>query len=450
MRSFGPTCLALVTLAACAPAPAAPVVVLEPRTRHQLVFRSPEQCRECHPQHVADWEGSMHAYAMTDPVFHALTNVVAQDFQGQVGQLCTQCHTVPGFLGNETPVTQDAHGNWSQRTEGLSPAAQAGVSCDVCHQMTAVLEPMNASIQLSPDGTIRGPIADPMPTDFHASVESPLHRTGEICTGCHNFVLPIVARPVPLETTAREWQDEYLAGGGDRQCQDCHMAPRTGEAAVGGPTRTVHAHTFAGVDIALVDFPDRARQRMLVEELLRSAVEMSVVVASDGSSADVSVRNLAGHAIPSGVTTERRVWVEATLLDAAGATLWQSGALDAEGNLMDGLEGRALDPTLRWFGTVPYDDENPSVPPVVVPFAHRASTLEPHLLDPFATATQHYDLPALASGHHELRVRLLMRPMQPATIHALETRRLSPLAPGLAPLLPTYEMATATLPIDVP
>lgn len=442
-------------LLACAQEPAAPIVVLEPRTTHQLVFRSPEQCRECHPQHVADWEGSMHAYAMTDPVFHALADVVAADFQGQVGQLCTQCHTVPGFLGNETVVTRAPDGQYEQRTEGLSPVAQAGVSCDVCHQITQVLEPMNASIQLTPDGTIRGPFADAMPNTFHESIESPLHRTGQLCVGCHDFVLPIVGRPVPLEQTAHEWETEYLAGGGDQQCQDCHMTPREGQAAVGGPTRTIHAHTFHAVDTALVDFPDRTRQRALVEDILSHAIELRVAIETDTSGAptgaSVSLHNLAGHAIPSGVSVERRVWVEATLVDpASGAVAWTTGQLDANGDLMDGLEGRALDPQLWWLGTIAYDDENPTMPPMVVTFSHRASLVEEHLLRPLATDTRTLAFPTLATGHYELRVRLLMRPMQPATLRALEARRVRPLAPGLLDVLPTFEMAAQIVPFDAP
>lgn len=453
-RAARATILALTACACAQQPPSGPIVVLEPRTTHQLVFRSPEQCRECHPQHVADWEGSMHAYAMTDPVFHALADVVANDFQGQVGQLCTQCHTVPGFLGNETPVVHRPDGNYEQRTQGLSPVAMAGVSCDVCHQITGVLEPMNGSVQLSPDGTIRGPIADPMPNPFHTSVESPLHRTGQVCVGCHSFVLPIVSRPVPLEQTAHEWQDEYLAGGGTQSCQDCHMQPRMGQAAVGGPMRTIHAHTFAAVDIALVDFPDRARQRMLVEDLLAHSVEMTATITSDAggapTGASVSLHNLAGHAIPSGVSVERRAWVEATLVDAAGTTVWSTGQLDANGDLMDGLEGRALDPQLVWLGTVAYDDENPSVPRRVVEFSHRASLVEEHLLRPLATDVHALTFPPLATGHYELRVRLLMRPMQPATVRALEGRRINPLAPGLADVMPTFEMATHTLAFDAP
>ena len=35
-------------------------------------FQPAEACKTCHPQHYEEWRGSMHAYAITDPVFHAM------------------------------------------------------------------------------------------------------------------------------------------------------------------------------------------------------------------------------------------------------------------------------------------------------------------------------------------------------------------------------------------
>ena len=93
--------LALATALGCGKAPA----VVEPRTTHELVFRDPETCRQCHPDHVSEWEGAMHAYAAQDPIFIAVDNIFQNDFDGEGGQFCTQCHTVPGFLGNETKVS---------------------------------------------------------------------------------------------------------------------------------------------------------------------------------------------------------------------------------------------------------------------------------------------------------------------------------------------------------
>lgn len=414
-------------LLSCVEAP----TVLEPRTDGALVFRDPASCRECHPDHVADWEGSMHAYAMTDPVFHTLADAQAEDFAGKGGQFCTQCHSVPGFLSGETPVAFDAAlGRWDQRTEGLSSVAQKGVSCDVCHSVTEVLEERNARLALQPDGTVRGPIADPEPTEAHVSVYSELHTQGDFCVGCHNVGIPFASSPLLVERTGIEWR-EYLAAGGTASCQDCHMPARKGQAAVGGPERTIHAHTFVGVDTSLVDgFPDMERQEALVDAMLQSALSMQVTAGAE--SAEVSLTNLAGHAVPTGSTSERRMWVEVRLIrDGDQQVVFASGELDEEGILRDGTPDAAAflctgdaaaldplgDPDLWWFGShlIGMCDE-------YTLFPHLANgEPEEHLLAPMSTERRTYAWGALPAGAYTLEVAVRFRAFLPQTLRALES-----------------------------
>ncbi|MFM8439438.1 MAG: multiheme c-type cytochrome, partial [Candidatus Kapaibacterium sp.] len=35
-------------------------------------FSPPESCATCHPRQYREWELSMHAYAIEDPVFHSM------------------------------------------------------------------------------------------------------------------------------------------------------------------------------------------------------------------------------------------------------------------------------------------------------------------------------------------------------------------------------------------
>ncbi|MCO4746756.1 MAG: hypothetical protein KC912_18315 [Proteobacteria bacterium] len=428
--------------------------VTEPRTTGELVFRDPETCRDCHPDHVADWEGSMHAYAMTDPVFHALADVQAMDFTGKGGQFCTQCHSVPGFLSGETPVAfSEELQRWDQRTEGLSAVAQKGVSCDVCHSITEILEQRNARIALTPDGTVRGPIADPVETEAHASTHSPLHTTGEFCIGCHNVGIPFAESPLLVEKTGVEWL-EYKALGGDKECQDCHMPARLGQAAVDGPERTIHAHTFVGVDTSLVDgFPDMERQEALVDAMLQSAVLMQVT--ADATSTTVQLTNQAGHSVPSGSTAERRMWVDVRLVrDRDQALIYSSGQLDKDGVLRDGTPDAAADfctggattldplgdPDLWWFGAhiIGMCDE-------YTLFAHLANDdPEEHLLRPLATESRTYTFPSLDAEAHTLTVKLQFRAFLPQTVRAVQAHPQLSLPEGLLDKVKVRTMAEST------
>jgi hypothetical protein len=436
----------------CGKAPA----IVEPRTTHELVFRDPETCRQCHPDHVAEWEGAMHAYAEKDPLFIAIDNIFQNDFDGEGGQFCTQCHTVPGFLGNETRVFMDSNG-FTQITPGLSTIAQHGVSCDVCHSATALDAPFNGQLAFVPDGNVRGPLTDAMPTTAHGNIESELHRNGNLCVGCHNTQLPITAAPVPLEQTANEWQ-LYRDGGGDKLCMDCHMPARMGQAAVDGPMRTVHAHTFVGADIALIDFPNAAEQRTLVEQLMAQSATLTDTLVQDASGTvtglSATIKNLAGHALPSGVTSERRMWLEVTLKDAGGAVRYQTGMLDANGDLMDGIAEHSVtpngDPDLWWFGAILFSVAADTHVKQIVVFPHRATGITTQFLDPLASATRTFNFPALAAGSYTLEVRLLFRIFQPYFMRALATSVVDAIDPALAARVPTFVIASDAMSFNVP
>lgn len=398
----------------------------------------------------------MHAYAGTDPLFHGVADVMTVDFGGELasGQFCTQCHLVAGVLRGETKIEKGIGGVPVLKTEGLSKVAQLGVSCDVCHSATRVTDPFNANIVFEPTGAVRGPFGSAQPTTFHDSIESPLHRSGDLCAGCHNVVLPGGAgRTVPLESTGKEWKD-WKSKGGDKECQDCHMPVRgEGPAAPGGPNRTLHAHTFVGVDTALVDvFPNKDEQRALVEKLLKEAVALEATKVDTG--VKVSLKNLAGHAVPSGSTTERRMWVEAKLVDASEKVLWQTGMVDPNGDLMDGFPEHSTmpagDPDLWWFGSnVTLTTVNAGTK--LVAFPHQSTEIDERLLRPMETATKTYALPTtLATGTYELRVRLLFRPLQPYFFRELEKHFVVKLDPKFATRSPTYVMAETKLPIAIP
>ena len=83
-----PALLALCALAFAAcdeDTPARP-----PLTADELL--DPEACRECHPSHVQEWSGSMHAYAGDDPVFRAMNARGQRETEGALGDFCVQCH----------------------------------------------------------------------------------------------------------------------------------------------------------------------------------------------------------------------------------------------------------------------------------------------------------------------------------------------------------------------
>lgn len=288
-------------------------------------FQSASTCAGCHPNHYDEWSGSMHAYATQDPIWAALNRHEIEDLGQQSETFCIQCHSPIGFLtGTAKGVVE---------TAGLPDIVREGVTCDACHTMVDPgLDNHGVSTyELNPGVTKYGPISDPERNTAHLSEGREFFRNSDQCRNCHNLFID----GEPFEPLWTEWIGAFSAMA--RECQDCHMPAYTGQAAVGGPTRTVHRHEFIGVDLALTDFPNRARQRAAVDSLMKTAARLDslrVVEIAGGDSLAVRfrVQCLTGHNLPAGTSFRRDAWLH-VLVESAGATIFESGYRTGEGDL---------------------------------------------------------------------------------------------------------------------
>jgi hypothetical protein len=375
----------------------------------------------------------MHAYAFKDPVFFALNFAEQERTAGDLGQFCIGCHSPIGTLTGTTGDFFDP--------ETMPDVVRAGISCDVCHSLTAAspsATEAGTSLALHPGNTKYGPLPSSAGGEgVHATEQREVFGNSAICRACHN--LPV--RGLEVEETYDEWEDSIWASRGDSDCQDCHM-PEYGpaRAAVSGPERpSLHRHWFTGVDVALTSFPNAAANRMRVEELLRNSASLLVeapaeVAIGDTLAVVVSVINdKTGHALPSGTSFSRQMWIEITATADAGAdTLYRSGNLDANGDLRDSNSELDPDgdPDLVNFNTVLEGGPDVTV--------FTASGIRNRLLQPFERrdTTYRVPIPAGTTGPVEVAVRLRFRPLPPFKVRRLGRQ-------DLVPLIPIFDMAGA-------
>jgi hypothetical protein len=383
-------------------------------------FLPAEACQPCHPQHFEEWRGSMHAYSIADPVFHAMNSFGQKDTGGALGDFCTRCHAPIGAI--EGTVAPDV-----TNFEEIPSPASDGISCEVCHRGVSLRpgHPSNASLDHEPGGPMLGGIADPVPNGFHASRPSDLLRRPEFCGACHNVTNE---RGVRVEKP----YDEHVASPFPERfvgCIDCHMQVYSGRATPDGPIRPrLHRHDFVGVDVALTPFPRAALQRREVEAFLRTAATLTVRAPSEVESGaefviGVDVKNSgAGHNLPTGPSTERQLWIEVTATTPSGDIVFASGHLDERGDLRepharaDG-EGERADPWLALF-TDHFEDENGRF----VPFLWQAHRLVEGTIPPLETRSARYPVTIskeLASERVSVRVRLLFRAFPPHQLRRL-------------------------------
>lgn len=409
------------------------------------------ECAGCHPSHVEEWKSSPHAYAMLDPVFQAMVGVGQTETKGELGDFCVKCHSPLGNLLGQTKVTHDAAtGAYVQPTRGLSEEAMDGVSCLTCHSITKLKGPANADFDLSLDGIRRGPIHDPDPSPVHGSEYSSNHTNSLFCGTCH---VVVNQKNVPLEQTYSEWVASIFNGA--QSCQDCHMEEYQGPAAVGHRTRTVHRHSFVGADVSLLEpdvFPGYDDVRAKAASLLQRSVHFEASPDAAKRRIDVTIQNLAGHALPSGATADREMWIELIVRDDQGSVALESGTLDERGDLRvanaDRTTRPGTDPQLVLYTQdmefdPKLDDPASQEAPNPVDFLWEPNQATNRLVPVGVTDIRSFDLSSLASGHYTAALRLLFRSFPPHLLRKLEGA--GGLDPTVKDRVPTVEMATSAV-----
>jgi hypothetical protein len=354
-------------------------------------------CVSCHGEYDAsvepyfNWKGSMMAQAMRDPLFIACLAIAEQDAPS-VGDLCLRCHTPGGWLEGHSFNTSGGMVTAKDRESvqcafchravdpvykpGVSPAADE----DILNALAEVpLTTANGQYVADPSAIRRGPFADAVA--LHPWLESPFHRTGDMCGTCHDVSNPVfvagstpgdyvpnafnAAHPdgdlrnmFPIERTYSEWENtDYAAVGvyapqfaGNKadgivsKCQDCHMKDVSGIGCSepGVPTRPdLPLHDLTGGNYFIPDvlpalFPaevnsirlDAGKQRAI--GMLQKAASLELVAENVEyfPAVKVIVTNETAHKLPSGYPEGRRIWLNVKAYDELDNLVYETGAYD--------------------------------------------------------------------------------------------------------------------------
>lgn len=251
--------------------------------------------------------------------------------------------------------------------------AADSISCTVCHQISpdklGTRDSFNANfvIRPTPVGSPRliyGPYAVDAgrktimrSVTGYEQVEAPHIRQSELCASCHTLITTAfgpggeVVGSLPEQMNYQEWLHSDFNREA-RSCQSCHMPAAPGPlriASVLGDQRdSLARHSFVGGNAHMLRILNRYRTELSVaaspSELEATARATIRQLQQDTASLDISrpavedgrlrfaihVRNHTGHKLPTGYPS-RRVWLHVTVRDAGGATVFESGAVDAKG-----------------------------------------------------------------------------------------------------------------------
>lgn len=319
----------------------------------------PEPAGKANVAPYALWLGSMKANSAHDPYWKAKVReevTLNPTAEAVIEDKCLSCHA---------PVQQYGYrGRPSRmRLADLDDAGRDGVTCAVCHQITATglgrKASFTAGFVIGEDEKIFGPHAKPftMPMLHHTGytpVESKHVLESALCGSCHTVITPTldangtVSGEFVEQAPYLEWLASAYAREG-RTCQSCHMPqlgapnyiahrPPGGPFPPTSPRSPFGRHSFAGANVrgaAMLAtlFPDRSEDfeqaAARATDMLSKAVELKPAARRrDGRlEVDVEVRNLAGHKLPTAYPS-RRLWLHLKASDAQGRVVFESGASD--------------------------------------------------------------------------------------------------------------------------
>lgn len=326
-------------------------------------FTEPETCAGCHEDKYKEWNGSLHSMAFVDPVYQGELNKAVKAVGHDISRQCEGCHSPAGVVTGEIK---------GPGLSGLSAVAKAGVSCDICHSISALnhdktptKEPENGSFVIKPgedgkDGNAvlikHGPLkpSDECGGGFHECRQTEFHEKADLCASCHQVYH--YDKHFPIEATYNEWKHSPYAQK-DIHCQDCHMVGSDAFVKVADtmtkPERKDYRHYFNGANYLLYYLGSQAAQkagdkeqaaRMMAQydmavKRLQKAAELEIEpVYRKGALAEVRVRvkNMrAGHNLPTSLTNIRQMWLEVVAKDEKGEVVLATGAVGPDGSLAD-------------------------------------------------------------------------------------------------------------------
>jgi hypothetical protein len=328
-----------------------------------------------------DWRASIMGNSSRDPYWQASVRRETMDHlesKSGIEDECSVCHMPIIHLrakldGKKAEVFAHLPFNLGNKD---NTAAEDGVTCSVCHQIAKEKLGTRASFsgafevdrpQSTDDRPEYGPFAiDPghkrvmqSSTGGFVPTEAAHIRDSAMCGSCHTLYTTTLGKDGKEIGTFNEQMPylEWLHSDYPKRssCQSCHM-PEIPEAVaitaiLGEPRTGFHRHDFVGANFFMLRMLNNYRQDLSVTALpqeLTVAADRTVnflqsqaarvsirdvEASSTGVQFQVFVENLSGHKLPTAYPS-RRAWLHIRVRDTNGQTVFESGALNADGSIV--------------------------------------------------------------------------------------------------------------------
>jgi hypothetical protein len=353
-------------------------------------FHTSDRCMACHNGLTTpsgkdisigfDWRSSIMGNSARDPYWQASVrreDIEHPESKAEIEDGCADCHMpisryeakLQGKLGGvfeHLPFDSDPKKN---------AAAEDGVSCSVCHQISkeklGTRESYNGGFVVeNPPAKNDHPEFGPYVIDrghthimqsstggFRPTEAEHIHDAA-LCATCHTLYTKSLGPGgkdlgfFPEQMVYFEWlHSDYPAR---QTCQSCHMPEVHEQVAIssvlGVPRPGFRQHTFVGANFLILNLLNQHRDDLSVTampveltaqaertvDFLQSQTARVTIRNLDTSNgrlnAEVFVENLTGHKLPTAFPS-RRAWLHFQVLDRNGRTVFESGKLNPDGSI---------------------------------------------------------------------------------------------------------------------
>jgi hypothetical protein len=363
----------------------------EAKTGLKPEFHTSDRCLACHNGLTTptgldvsigiDWRSSIMANSSRDPYWQASVRRETLDHseaKPDIEDECSVCHMPIARYQAKVQAKKGeifAYLPFNAHHKNSS-FAEDGVSCSVCHQISK--ENLGTRASFSGEFVVKSPAEKNDRPEYGPFVVTPGHkrimdsstggfmptyaahiRESALCGSCHQLYTTARGaggKPIgylPEQMPYLEWLHSDYPG--KSTCQMCHM-PEVHEAVpitavLGTPRNGLHQHVFVGANFFMQRMLNRYRTDLdvaaLPDEMTTASAGTldflhskaarvtikSVSVAASKLEAEVFVENLTGHKLPTAFPS-RRAWLHFIVRDRNGQTVFESGALRADGSIV--------------------------------------------------------------------------------------------------------------------
>jgi tetratricopeptide (TPR) repeat protein len=335
-------------------------------------FPDAEYCGHCHEEAYHQWRQSLHSNAFRTPFYRTSVNILIRTKGIEFSRHCDSCHNPVGVVTGALTTGSSADRSFDRN----------GLTCTVCHSIQRVQSTLgNGSYVIAAPAVLVDENGNRIPgkvpdreilahLDRHSkAVMSDLLHQSEFCASCHKANLPPLLNGykwIRAFTAYDEWQNSKFShrnpltfyNADFTTCQGCHMkrAPITLKD-YGAKNGTLVSHRWLAGNTAVPFYYGLDEQLDKTIEFLKAGNYLNVdifalkVAGSDSLiaplgrvpftlkpndvvEADVVVQNKnIGHSLIPEVRDLYETWVQFTVTDASGTTIYESGFLKPDGSL---------------------------------------------------------------------------------------------------------------------